>query len=575
MADQSYWTNVTHRSLSRRRLLAAAAVVGASGSGLVGCGSRTKTAGSGSQATAASGAAGTPKRGGTLTAFVTSNSPLDTQKVSAGAQVVPGTAMSRVFTFKTNADPATITDHVYEPDLGLSAESPDAVTWTVKLRNDAKFFNIAPANGHAVEAEDIKATFTRIVDPATASPNRGQLNMIDPSQITMPDKQTVVFRLNYPYAPFRSLLASPAYSWIFPREILTGGYDPSKTVIGSGPFMLDNAQPDVAYTFKRNPDWHGRPQPYVDGLKIAVLPDVSAQLAQFASGNLDELNIQNTFDVPAIRQQNPKASIIKVPVGGPPSHFYFQLGDPTSPFKDIRVRRAFSMAFDRIALNKVVFNDQGSFTVYVPGYMGRWSLPVDKLEADSQQYYKYNPSEVKKLLDASGQTGIQVRIVNPFADKGSPSMAKTVEVVNQGFNSLGIKSTIVNGDYNKDFVDSGHGWRQGYFDKDMVMFAGLASYTEADDWLFSYFHSKSTSNQEHLNDPALDAMIDKERTLVNDDDRVKAVYDIQKYLAQQMYSPSNIDPYGYWAVQPRVQNYCYSSSLGKSTESYAKIWLNG
>src|ERR1700730_1208331 len=101
--------------------------------------------------------------------------------------------------------------------------------------------------------------------------------------------------------------------------------------------------------------------------------------------------------------------------------------------------------------------------------------------------------------------------------------------MNQAYNSAGIKSTIVNGDFNKDFIDAGHGWRQGYFDKDMVMFAGQAAYTEADDWLYSYFHSKSTSNQEHINDPALDAMIDKERTLVNDDDRLKAVQDIQKY----------------------------------------------
>ena len=100
-----------------------------------------------------------------------------------------------------------------------------------------------------------------------------------------------------------------------------------------------------------------------------------------------------------------------------------------------------------------------------------------------------------------------------------------------------------------------------------------SAYTEADDWLFSYFHSKSTSNQEHLNDQTYDAMVDKERTIVNDDDRVKAIYDIQKYLAQQMYAPSSVGSFAYWAIQPRVQNYSFSDSLGKLTETYAKIWL--
>jgi peptide/nickel transport system substrate-binding protein len=576
MEERSFWTTLNRRRLNRRSLLAAGMVtgVGVAGTALLGCSGQSKTGQTSSQATTASGSGGTPKPGGTLIVYLATSYPLDPQKVSASAQAVPGPAMSRVFKFKTSTDPATIADHVYEPDLGLSAESPDAITWTVKLRNDAKFANIAPVNGHAVEAEDIKATFTRALDPATSSPNRGQLNMIDASQITTPDKQTVVFKLNYQYAPFRSLLASPAYSWIFPREVLSGGYDPSKVVIGSGPFVFDSIQPDVAYTYKRNPDWHLKPMPYVDSLKIAIVPDNSQQIGQFTAGNLDEYTVSNPFDLPTVKQQNPKATIVKVPVGGPPSHFYFQLGEPTSPFQDIRVRRAFSMAFDRTAVAKVVFNGEGVPTVFVPLYMGKWALPVDKLDSATQQYYKYDPAQVKQLLAAAGQSNIQVRVVNPFASTNNVTMAKTVEVMNQSYNSVGIKSQIVNGDFNKDFIDAGKGWRQGYFDKDMVMFAGQAAYTEADDWLFSYFHSKSTSNQEHISDPKLDAMIDKERTLVNDDERLKAVQDIQTYLAQQMYVAANTDPYAYVALQPRVQNYCYSGTLGTGTETYAKVWLN-
>src|SRR5207244_5657973 len=99
------------------------------------------------------------------------------------------------------------------------------------------------------------ATFLRILNPATLDPNRSVFDMIDADQIQTPDPQTVVLRLKYPYAPFRSLLAAPAYSWIVPREAMAGAYDPSRTVIGSGPFILENAQPDIAYTYRRNPEW--------------------------------------------------------------------------------------------------------------------------------------------------------------------------------------------------------------------------------------------------------------------------------------------------------------------------------
>jgi transcriptional regulator of arginine metabolism len=46
--------------------------------------------------------------------------------------------------------------------------------------------------------------------------------MVDTTQIQTPDKQTVVLKLKQPYAPFRKLLASPVYSWVFPREALAG-----------------------------------------------------------------------------------------------------------------------------------------------------------------------------------------------------------------------------------------------------------------------------------------------------------------------------------------------------------------
>lgn len=574
MSERNFWTRLQQGRLNRRRLIA----LGASGAGalaaagLTSCGGPKRT-GQGSNAqTAPQASNATPRPGGNLSIFVQTNYPLDPQKVSALAQQIPGGAMSRIFQYKTGLDPKVITDHELQPDLGLSAESPDAITWTVKLRSDAKFQNTPPVNGHAVEAEDIRATFVRALDPATSNPNRTALSMIDATQIQTPDQTTVVFKLTYPYAPFRSILASAAYSWIFPREVLSGGWDPTKQVIGSGPFILDSVQPDVAFSYKRNPGYYGAPLPYVDTMRVAIMPDASQQLAQFVAGNLDEIELRTPDNVPTLQQNNPKARMYKVVDGGP-SPLYFQLGDPSSVFQDIRVRRAISMAIDRDAVAKAVYNGDGIGVVFVPAYMGRWSLPVSKLEPSVARYYTYDPAEAKKLLEAAGQSNLQVRFANPFASLGTPSTAKSVEVINGMFGAVGIKSTIVSLDYNKDFVDAGHGMRQGYFEKDFIVFGNTSPYTEADDWLYSYFHSKSLSNGEHLNDKDLDAMIDRQRTLVNEEERVKAVQDIQRYLAEKLYVPSTVGSYRYEFIQPRVQNYNFSDSLGKQTEMYAKIWL--
>ncbi|HTE85062.1 MAG TPA: ABC transporter substrate-binding protein, partial [Dehalococcoidia bacterium] len=263
-----------------------------------------------------------------------------------------------------------------------------------------------------------------------------------------------------------------------------------------------------------------------------------------------------------------------------PYPFYFQMGaDAGSPFLDIRLRRAVSMAIDRDALAKVVFDGQADMPVYVPAYMGKWALKVSDLPADIQQYYKYNPSESKKLLQAAGATDLQVKmgyIINgPSLFAPTPLYKKHVEAVANMLNAAGIKTTLFTHDYNKDFIDAGKGSRQGYFDKDTIMFVNLGSFSDADEWLFSYFHSKSASNQEHLSDPIYDAMVDKQRTLVNEDERLKAVLDIQRYLADKLYAPSTVGTYQWNVVQPKVQNYQYSDSLGKMTETYAKLGVKG
>jgi peptide/nickel transport system substrate-binding protein len=578
MTENQYWPNQPGRRLNRRTLLAAGAggVAALSGAAALACGGPKKT---GQAAAPAAGTGGqpareTPRAGGTLTDYLPESYGLDPHKLLLGGLQLTGAAMSRVFRYTTSTDPQTITDHTLEQDLGVSAESADAVTWTVRLRPNAKFQNIPPVNGHAVEAEDVKATFIRALNPATGNPNRGALGMLDPNQIQTPDKQTVVFKLNYPYAPFRNLLGSPAYSWILPREALAGDYEPSKTVIGSGPFILESAQPDVAYTYKRNPDWFDKPGPYLDELRIAVIPSGAQQLAQFTAGNLDHLEFRLPFDLATAKQSAPRAAVTRV-ASGPANPLFFQLGDPTSVFQDIRVRRALSMAIDRDALGKSVYGGEAVQYVFVPGFLGKWSLPVDKLNPAIRQYYQYNPAEAKKLLEAAGQTNLQIRLTNPLASMGQIDLTKSVEAINGMLNAIGVRSTILNLDFNKDFIGSGHGIRAGYYDKDMVICTANSPYTEADDVLFGFLHSRNNQNIEHLNDPAYDAMVDKQRTIVNEDERVKAVQDIQKYVAENMYAVSTVGSYRWELVQPRVRNYSYSDSYGFYTENYAKAWLTG
>jgi ABC-type transport system substrate-binding protein len=99
-------------------------------------------------------------------------------------------------------------------------------------------------------------------------------------------------------------------------------------------------------------------------------------------------------------------------------------------------------------------------------------------------------------------------------------------------------------------------------------------YEDVDTFIYNYYHSNATSGLSHLSDADLDAQITKARALVNDADRVKAYIDIQKYLAEKMYTVAGL-PQGnvYVVAQPRVQNFQESLAFGAGTESFAKLWL--
>ena len=409
--ELNYWQRA--RRLSRRRLVAG----GAAGLALLaaGCGNK----GSGSSGTGSSGGggpaevkraapspSGSPQNGGILTTSNRDNSPtLDLHRTTSGYSKAPeGAILSRLARYQVSLDIQQGEDRKIEGDLATSWESPDATTWTVKLRPDAKFHNVAPVNGHPVEAEDIKATITRASNPK--NPARGGLDMIDPDQVQTPDKNTVVFKLRYPFAPFTGTLASPNYFYIFPREALAGSYDPAKQVIGSGPFTFQSWTPDVGWILKKNPEWFEKGRPYADEIHWNVLSDVARMRAEFTAGHLDIMGDSDGLpipinDLPALRKDNPKALVLRRdPSAG--SLMFVQLGDPASPFQDIRLRRAVSMGIDRDAISKAIWNNDAEPQFYSYLALGDKSLHMKDLPNDTAQYYKYNPAQAKQMLQAAG-----------------------------------------------------------------------------------------------------------------------------------------------------------------------------
>jgi ABC-type transport system substrate-binding protein len=587
----SYWTRLALRRYGRRQVLSGAA--GLTGAALLGCSSRSSGGSVKSHTTPApSGATGVaalignsgappapneqPVRGGTYVYVTGANlQGLDPQNTSAAPTIA---ALSGVFSrplkFDASWDVNKANQRNVLPDLAISVESPDAVTWTLKLRTDVKFHNIAPVNGHAVEADDVKASYLRALTPGSVAATG--LTVMDASQIQTPDKSTVVIKLKYPFANFKNILASGQYSLLYPREAQAGAYDAKTTPIGSGPFLFDGYTPDVALNLKRNPDYFDKPKPYVDAVRVAIVPDPNQQYAQFAAGQIDVLGNIAQQNLPTYQKQLPTAQTV-INWGPGDAHLYYKPQHPQSPFKDIRVRRAVSLAFDRDALSKAAFDGKSIPCFYSPQSFGDWSLKMEQLPADTAQWYKFDLQQGSQLIRAAGLEGFELKYLSPYpypAGGDSPSFHVLREATAAMAGKLPWKVSLVLADSAREWINSGKGIRYGNFDPTACVWAGLEGHNDVDEYIFAWYDSQSTADIGSLKDDYLDSAIIKGRSILNDQERLQHYLDLQKYMAAQFFSVAgNPNGLSYTMVNARIRNYSLGDGYGTTANPVANLWI--
>ncbi len=591
-SEENYWDGWRQRRLSRRRLLQAAGLAGAGAAGLTllackgGTAGKSTTAGGSGNAPSASSqtqkenqfltrsgtppsASDTPRRGGTVYIAQAANpvslDPHRTSSAFTGGFLSP--VMSRLTAKQPQWAPVDAYNFKYIPELAASTETPDASTWTFKLQPKAKFSNDAPVNGHAVEAEDVKATMARITD--AQNPSRGSFDMVDPAKIETPDKQTVTFHLNYPFAPMQALLGSGIYSWILPREAGVS-YDPAKKVIGSGPFTLDSWQPDVAAIYKRNPNYWDPNVPYIDTAQLNIISDANAQLAQYTANHLYVLTSVTGDNIDVDRKQNPDSDVIPGWEHGG-EVLYFQLRDSASPFQNVNLRRALSLAIDRQTIGNSLLQSKYALAFNVTLDEGKWAMRIGDLSQDSQQWYRFDLATAKQMFQQSGQAGKNYKLLFPWPHPRGLPLRNAVEAIYSMLQQLPWNLQLVLIDYTKDWVGGGKGVRYGAFPDDSIVITGIEGSSGYDGYLYNWWFSKSPSGISGLNDPKFDGLLSHARTIVDENQRLSAYMDAQRYLADQMVAVAG-NPNGvtYTMSRPSLANWLIGDTTGASL---ARAWV--
>lgn len=181
--------------------------------------------------------------------------------------------------------------------------------------------------------------------------------------------------------------------------------------VGTGAFMLDDYVPNSSITLIKNPNfWNKNPigpgkgdsLPYVDGVKMLFLPDISSRLAALRTGKVDMLDAVVGDDAVSLKQTTPNLKSAQFLPGGA-SVIGMRIDKPDLPYKDIKVRQALMLALDYKGIAEVVYGGDAEILAYpINKSFKRAYVPMNELPASVQELFSYNPEKAKQLLTEAG-----------------------------------------------------------------------------------------------------------------------------------------------------------------------------
>ena len=413
-----------------------------------------------------SASASGPKKGGTLIlARAGEVTNLDPHKV-------PAFTSARVFELVYSYLMRLDENLAVQPDLAESmpTTSSDGKTVTVKIRSGVKFHN-----GDALTSADVKYTFDRIIDPKNAAVARSFFGDVD--TISAPDATTVVFNMKTPNAALIAYMAHPN-TGIVSKKIGEANADLSKkeTAIGSGPFKLAEWVPDNYMRFEANKDYYVAGQPYLDGIRINVVPDETAITAALRTKAADMAIVVDAKVARTLRSES------GVTLSAKPSLSYNLLFVNTkrAPFDNLKVRQAIAYAIDRKAIIDAVAFGEGEVTGPIAPGLANYALP-----ASQYPLYTRDVAKAKQLLTEANVGPVSFTMLTQTTE---PAYAKDIaQLVQAQLAEIGVTMKIETLEFTQ--------WVDRWLKADFDMAPGLnGGGPDPDFYVFRYFTDDGNLN---------------------------------------------------------------------------------
>lgn len=376
-------TDKARRASSRRRRTTArtTAATLALALGLAACGGPSSTNQSGG-----SGASDSIE----ATMAFTLSSGFDPDNASSA---VATAANQHIFEGLVDLDPIT-----REPYLALAKSEPqpseDGRTWTVELRDGAKF-----SDGSDVTAEDVAHSFMRIIepdDPAAPPLMTGFISFID--SVEAVDDTTVEFALKQPFPLFAERIAVIK---IVPKALTADAADSEEfdtAPVGSGPYKLDKASAETGLKLSKNENYNGPLPATAETMTWNTNTDGAARIADLQGGRVQAIEAVPYLNVDSLEGE------FEVDAKQAFNQAFLMFNNSAAPFDDKRVRQALHYAIDK---DQVIQTALNGFGTPATSYLDQGNPAYE----EASTVYDYDVEKAKQLLADAGVEDLSFELV--------------------------------------------------------------------------------------------------------------------------------------------------------------------
>lgn len=286
--------------------------------------------------------------------------------------------------------------------------SEDGLTWTFKLRKDAKWSDGSPVTAgdfvntikRALDAKTSKSIYADMLAPiAGASQAYAGTGSVNDIGVRAVDEYTLEFQLIAPCSYFLKLCAMqcmyPSKTGLATNENASWYANPS-TSLANGAFYMTEYVQGQYYKLKKNPYYYDADKVYLEEITVKFIDDATAAVSAYKTGEID---FATNLPAYVITEYTGKSELLLMPNI---STRFILFNVKKAPFDNENVRKAITTALKRAEICKTVGEDYEASTSFVGKYMLSNLGSGKTFASESDELIKEDEAKAREYLAAAG-----------------------------------------------------------------------------------------------------------------------------------------------------------------------------